>query len=145
VIAYLVALRLKEKQGIFEIAVRYAFSGFAALSPVMVAALFWKRSTKWGALAATLFVAAFLVWTALMQSGHKAGDVLWQIGAGKDALKVFFLNPTGDVAFCNGYMTVVPMVLGSILCVLLFSLATRPPARATIDKYFATTAFPPAT
>jgi hypothetical protein len=92
-----------------------------------------------------LFVAAFLVWTALMQSGHKAGDVLWQIGAGKDALKVFFLNPTGDVAFCNGYMTVVPMVLGSILCVLLFSLATRPPARATIDKYFATTAFPTAT
>ncbi len=56
VIAYLVALALKEKQGIFEIAVRYAFSGFAAMSPVMVAALFWKRSTKWGALAATLFV-----------------------------------------------------------------------------------------
>jgi hypothetical protein len=42
-------------------------------------------------------------------------------------------------------MTVVPMVLGSILCVLFFSLATRPPARATIDKYFATTAFPTAT
>src|SRR5580658_1024659 len=56
IIAYLVALKLKEKQGIFEIAIRYAFSGFAAMSPVMVAALFWKRSTKWGALAATLFV-----------------------------------------------------------------------------------------
>jgi SSS family solute:Na+ symporter len=142
VIAYFVALQLKEKQGIFEIAVRYAFSGFAAMSPVMVAALFWKRSTKWGALAATLFVAGFLVWTALMQSTHKAGDVLWQIGAGQDALKVFFLNPTGDVAFCNGYMTVVPMVAGSILCVLLFSLATPPPSRATIDKYFDLTPVP---
>ncbi|MEI7940773.1 MAG: sodium:solute symporter family protein, partial [Verrucomicrobiota bacterium] len=48
--AYGIALELKAKQGIFEIAIRYAFSGFAALAPVMIAALFWKRSTKWGAL-----------------------------------------------------------------------------------------------
>ncbi len=61
VIAYLVALYLKEKQGIFEIAIRFAFSGFAAMAPVMIAALFWKRSTKWGALASTLFVAATLI------------------------------------------------------------------------------------
>src|SRR5271154_4309661 len=67
VIAYLVALALKEKQGIFEIATRYAFSGFAAMAPVMVAALFWKRSTKWGALAATLFVAASLIATGFLQ------------------------------------------------------------------------------
>src|SRR6185312_5709253 len=31
VIAYLVALYLKQKQGIFEIAVRFALSGFAAM------------------------------------------------------------------------------------------------------------------
>jgi Na+/proline symporter len=136
VIAYLVALELKNKQGIFEIAVRYAFSGFAAMSPVMVAALFWRRSTKWGALAATLFVAAFLLWTAFMQTSHKAGDVLWQLGEGKEAIKVFFLNPRGDVSFWNGFMTVVPMVLGSALCVILFSLATPPPNQATIAKYF---------
>jgi solute:Na+ symporter, SSS family len=67
VIAYLIALALKEKQGIFEIAIRYAFSGFAAMAPVMVAALFWKRSTKWGALAATLFVALSLAGNAALQ------------------------------------------------------------------------------
>ncbi len=67
VIAYSVALYLKEKQGIFEIAVRFAFSGFAAMAPVMIAALFWKRSTKWGALASTLFVAATLIGFALLQ------------------------------------------------------------------------------
>jgi solute:Na+ symporter, SSS family len=136
-IAYFVALALKEKQGIFEIAIRYAFSGFAAMSPVMVAALFWKRSTKWGALAATVYVAASLVWTAVMQSTHKAGDILWQMGANK----VFFLNPTGDVSFWNGYMTVVPMVFGSALCVILFSLLSRPPSQGTIDRYFETTAY----
>src|SRR5207237_6502759 len=82
IIAYVVALELKEKQGIFEIAVRYAFSGFAAMAPVMVAALFWKRSTKWGALTATLYVAGFLIWSGVMQNSHKPGDVLWQIGQG---------------------------------------------------------------
>ena len=67
VIAYLMALYLKSKQGIFEIAIRFAFSGFAAMAPVMIAALFWKRSTKWGALASTLFVAATLIGFAMLQ------------------------------------------------------------------------------
>ena len=134
--AYLIALKLKEKQGIFEIAVRYAFSGFAAMAPVMVAALFWKRSTKWGALAATLFTAGCLVYFAVLQNVHKSGDVIWQIGQGKEAIKVLFLNPRGDVSFWNGFMTVVPMVLGSALCMIVGSLVTRPPGAATIDKYF---------
>jgi hypothetical protein len=55
-VSYLIALALKEKANIFELAIRFAFSGFAALAPVMLAALFWKRSTKWGALAATVWV-----------------------------------------------------------------------------------------
>ena len=134
--AYAIALELKDKQGIFEIAVRYAFSGFAALAPVMIAALFWKRSTKWGALAATLFTAGCLIAFAVMQNLGHPGDVIWQLGSGKDAIKVLFLNPRGDVSFWNGFMTVVPMVFGSALCMVLFSLVTRPPSQATIDKYF---------
>ena len=55
-IAYVVALITPAS--IFEMAVRFAFSGFAAMAPVMIAALFWKRSTKYGALASTLWVAA---------------------------------------------------------------------------------------
>src|ERR1051326_7467730 len=134
--AYFVALQLKDKQGIFEIAVRYAFSGFAAMAPVMIAALFWKRSTKWGALAATLFTAACLLYFAVLQNTHKAGDIIWQIGQGKEAIKVLFLNPRGDVGFWNGFMTVVPMVFGSALLMLLVSIVTRPPSQKTIDKYF---------
>src|SRR5271157_773992 len=134
--AYVIALELKDKQGIFEIAVRYAFSGFAALAPVMVAALFWKRSTKWGALAGTLFTAGCLVVFAVLQNTGHPGDVFWQIGSGKDAIKVLFLNPRGDVSFWNGFMTVVPMVFGSALCVVAFSLLSRPPSQATVDKYF---------
>src|SRR4028119_835821 len=63
-VAYLIALALKDKAGIFELAIRFAFSGFAALAPIMLAALFWKRSTKWGALAASLWVAGCVLGTA---------------------------------------------------------------------------------
>src|SRR5258708_7246287 len=65
ILAYLIALRTPES--IFELAVRFAFAGFAAMAPVMVAALFWKRSTKYGALASTLWVAAWLLLTWYLQ------------------------------------------------------------------------------
>ena len=55
VVAYLIALRAPE--GIFALAIQYAFTGFASLAPLLVAALFWKGSNKWGALASTLWVA----------------------------------------------------------------------------------------
>jgi len=132
--AYLIALA--KPTSIFELAVRFAFSGFAAMAPVMVAALFWKRSTEWGALASTLFVASSLLYFALLQNAHKPGDVIWQIGQGKDAIKVLFLNPRGDVGVWNGFMTVVPMVFGSALFMIIGSLLTRPPSQATVEKYF---------
>jgi len=134
--AYVIALELKEKQGIFEIAVRYAFSWFASMAPVMIAALFWKRSTKWGALAATLFTAGCLVLFAVLQNTHKPGDILWQLGQGKEAIKVLFLTPRGDVSFWNGFMTVVPMVFGSALAMFFCSLVSKPPSQAIIEKYF---------
>src|SRR5262249_41087880 len=133
-IAYMIALTTPES--IFELAVRYAFSGFAAMAPVMIAALFWKRSTKWGALAATLFTAACLIYFAVIQNTHKAGDTIWQIGQGKEAIKVLFLNPRGDVSFWNGFMTVVPIVFGFVFLMLFVSLISRPPTQKTIDKYF---------
>jgi SSS family solute:Na+ symporter len=165
VIAYFVALELKAKQGIFEIAIRYAFSGFAAMAPVMVAALFWKRSTKWGALAATLFVAATLIGFASLQGtpvkpapqattqttapakptppAKPKEDIIWKIGDGADAIKILSRNAvTGDVRFMNNYMTVVPMVAGSALFMVLFSLLTRPPSQQTIDRYFGRTTTP---
>jgi solute:Na+ symporter, SSS family len=57
IVSYIIAMALKDKANIFELAIRFAFSGFASLAPIMLAALFWKRSTKWGALAAASWVA----------------------------------------------------------------------------------------
>ena len=138
-IAYFVALALKEKQGIFEIAIRYAFSGFAAMSPVMVAALFWKRSTKWGALAATPLCGR--ISSPLDRALTAAPGTNRAIFSGNAGdIKVFFINPRGDVSFWNGFMTVLPD--GPRLrrsASFLFSLFSPPPSDATIAKYFTTT------
>jgi SSS family solute:Na+ symporter len=135
VLAYLVALATP--QSIFELAVRFAFSGFAAMSPVMIAALFWKRSTKWGALAATLWVAAMLLLTGYLQRisdsiapkpGQALAVVLPALG------NLFQRNPANLLVW--GYLPVVPMVLGSALWMFVISMVTRPPSAATIEKYF---------
>jgi SSS family solute:Na+ symporter len=134
-IAYLVALG---RPPIFELAVSYAFSGFASLAPVMLAALFWKRSTKWGALAASVFVALCIVAIGVLEHSYAlpkgtppAIVSIWSVG-GANALS---LSAAGKL-FVFGYMPVVPMVIGSALCMLVFSLLTAPPSEQTVDKYF---------
>ena len=82
-VAYLIALRIP--QSIFDVATQYAFAGYAALVPLLVAALFWKNSTRWGALASTLWTAAAVAAVAVMpdaDSGAAAGTdiVVWSLG-----------------------------------------------------------------
>ena len=43
-----------------------------------------------------------------------------------------------------GFLPVVPMVLGSAILVIVFSLLTRPPSKETIEKYFPSSAAPAA-
>ncbi|MBI3269026.1 MAG: sodium:solute symporter family protein [Planctomycetes bacterium] len=140
VFAYCAALALKDKAGIFELAIRFAFSGYASLAPVMVAALFWKRSTKWGALAATLWVAAAVAGTWYLyesstgiapKAGEPARDLFASLGS--------LLQRTPGNVTVLGYLPVVPMVLISVLLVVGVSLLTRPPSQATIDRYFPAT------
>ena len=109
-LAYLIGLRLEDKAGIFELAIRFAFSGFAALAPVMLAALFWKRSTKWGALAATLWVGFAMAGTwwlheATFALAPKPGQALVQIFPALGDL--LLRSPSNVLVF--GYLPVLPM------------------------------------
>ena len=65
VVAYAIALRMP--QSIFDVATQYAFAGYSALSPLLVAAMFWRGSTKWGALASTIWVALAVFAVAVVQ------------------------------------------------------------------------------
>jgi solute:Na+ symporter, SSS family len=103
--AYAIALRVP--QGIFDLAVQYGFSGYAALSPLLVAALFWRRSTKWGALAVALWVMTAVIYTARVP-----GALAW-----------------------FGLMPVVPMTVISVLLMLLVSLVTPSPSKSTLQRY----------
>jgi len=123
-VAYLIALG---RPPIFDLAVTYAFSGFAALSPMMIAALFWKRSTKWALLANTLWVAAWVAFMVYAGQHYHPGDRIWG--------EALYIGPTGNLSFF-GFTAVVPMTLGAALLVVLVSLITAPPGRTTIDRYF---------
>ena len=132
-VAYAVALRAPET--IFELAIQYAFSGYAALSPLLVAALFWKGSTKWGALAVTVWTALTVIAVAVFQAIVPApapgpATVIWSLGG----TEVLTRTPGGTAVF--GFMPVVPMVIVSALLMWLVSLATQKPTRTTLAKYF---------
>jgi SSS family solute:Na+ symporter len=135
-IAYAIALRAPES--IFELAIQYAFSGFAALAPLLVAALFWRRSTKWGALASTVWTALAVIAVAVFQHHIPApapgGSVVAATLGGWEALT---RTPGGTAVF--GFMPVVPMVVVSTLLMILVSLATKQPHDATLRRYFSRT------
>jgi SSS family solute:Na+ symporter len=132
-LAYFVALRAPET--IFELAIQYAFSGFAALSPLLVGALFWKGSTKWGALAVTVWTALAVVAVAVFQAVVPAPapgppTLIYSL-AGLDVLT---RTPGGTAVF--GFMPVVPMVIVSALLMIVVSLITSKPKQTTIARYF---------
>jgi len=133
IFAYAVALRAPET--IFELAIQYAFSGYAALSPLLVAALFWKGSTKWGALAVTIWTVLTVVAIAVLQAVVPApapgpATIVWAPGG----VEVLSRTPGGTAVF--GFMPVVPMVIGSVLLMIIVSMATQKPNVSTLVKYF---------
>ncbi len=119
---------------IFDLAVQYAFSGYSALSPLLFAALFWKGSTKYGALAATLWVALSVMSVAVYQTYVPApvGPPVtsWAIGD----WPVLQRTANGTAVF--GLMPVVPMTLVSALLMAVVSMVTPKPGAATLRAYF---------
>jgi SSS family solute:Na+ symporter len=132
-VAYLIALRAPAS--ICELAVQYAFSGYSSLFPLLVAALFWKGSTKWGALASTLWTVVAVVAVAVFQYSVPAPQsgpptTVWTL-FGAPALS---RTPGGTAVF--GLMPVVPMVLISMLLMVTVSTLTRTPGKQTLQRYF---------
>ncbi len=133
VVAYLIALRAP--QSIFELAVQYGFSGYAALSPLVAAAIFWRGSTKWGALAATVWTAAGVIAVAVFQWAVPAPApgpplVVWSVRG----VEVLARTAGGTSVF--GLMPVVPMTLVSAALLVLVSWLTPKPSAATVERYF---------
>ncbi len=105
------------------------------MSPLLIAALFWRRSTRWGALAVAVWTAAAVMAIAIFQSRVPAPPigksvVAWAMGG----MDVITRTPGGTTVF--GFMPVVPMVLVSALLMIVVSLLTPRPSDATLSRYF---------
>lgn len=110
VLTYIVALLLYERS-VFDLAI-WCFSGFAALTPLIIAALYWKRATKVGAYSCV--IAVFISWLTFFAMSGFGGEyfvfggivpaaIMWFIGAGA-------------------------MIIGS--------LVSQPPSEKTLTKFF---------
>lgn len=131
-VAYTIALQ--SPPSIFGLAVQYAFSGYAALFPLLVAALFWRGSTHWGALASTLWAATSVVSVALFQAiipaPMGAQTVTWSVLG----LEVIARTGSGTTVF--GLLPVVPITLISAILMFVVSQLSTKPSPATLQRYF---------
>ena len=102
---------LAKNANVFDLAI-WCFSGFSALFPVIFAALYWKRTTKQGAIAS--IIAALLTWIYYFHESGYGGE--YMVGPG--------IVPA---AICFGV---------SALVLIVVSLFTEPPSEKTLDKFF---------
>jgi SSS family solute:Na+ symporter len=110
VLTYILSLVLFE-QNVFDLAV-WSFSGFAALTPLVLAALYWRRATKVGAYASVLATAAtWFYFFALSGFG-------------------------GEFTVFGGVMPVAICWLAGAAGMIFGSLATRPPAPEVVERFF---------
>jgi solute:Na+ symporter, SSS family len=112
VLATTFAIALVTDRSIFKMGV-WAFSGFAALTPVVVAALYWRRSTAAGAIASVA-----------------TATVLW----------IYFLrrawSDPGYSPFGWGLQPVVILLAASTAAMVVVSLLSRPPEAARLARFF---------
>ncbi len=110
-ITYILSLILN--RSIFKLGV-WSFTGFASLLPVVLAALFWRRSTKQGAVASVLSV--IVLWSYFFIQG-------WET--------------PGYTVGGSGIMPVAVILAVSTAAMIIVSLLTKPPEEALIRKFFA--------
>ena len=135
IVAYAIAMRMP--QSIFDIATQYAFAGYSALSPLLVAAIFWKGSTKWGALASTVWTAAAVAAVAVIQQSIPppppgSAVTVWS------AFGADIITRAAQGALVLGFLPVVPMTIVSALLMWVVSRATASalPSDTTLKRYF---------
>lgn len=105
-------LSLIVRQSIFKLAV-WSFSGFAALLPIAIAAIYWRKSTASGVIASIISVAILWIYYFSMA---------WD-------------NPGYSVGG-SGLMPVAVMFAVSAIVLIAVSLLTKAPEKQALNKFF---------
>jgi len=109
-LTYLLAMALKNAN-VFDLAI-WCFSGFAALFPLVFAALYWKRATKAGAIACVL--SALFSWLYFFHKSGYGGE--------------YFIGP--------GIVPAAVCFLVSCTAMIGVSLLSRAPSSSTLERFF---------
>jgi SSS family solute:Na+ symporter len=125
IVAITYALSLGNVRSVFAMGV-WCFSGFSALFPIIVAALYWRGLTAAGAISGIL--AAIISWCVLFYHGM-------QVPVAEGGLSKFVLHlPLGGTKY--EVMPVVVMLLSSLITMVVVSLVTPKPRPETLAKFF---------
>ena len=123
VITYILSIILYKKS-VFDLAV-WSFSGFASLTPLVFAALYWKRCSKLGAIAS--IIAAISVWFYYFKKSGYGGEY---------TVKVQWVVDKFGEGFGEGIMPVALSFGAGAIAMVVISMVTPKPSKETIDKFF---------
>lgn len=112
IVAATYLLSLRNYVGVFDLAT-WCFSGFASLTPLILAAIYWKRLTKAGAYASILVAAG--LWIYFFQQSDFGADA-------------------GYAVF--GMLPVATIFTGAAATLIIVSLVTKPPSDETLARFF---------
>ena len=128
VVAITYLLSLGNPTSVFALGV-WCFSGFSALFPLVVAALYWRGLSAAGAIGGVL--AAILSWTVLFYFAMQTPG----------GLRGFMLEvPIGDQTY--ELMPVVAMIAASTVTMIAVSLVTPKPSEERLAKFFPNSSLP---
>jgi SSS family solute:Na+ symporter len=138
-LAVFLVIRFVNARTIFSTGV-WCFSAFSSLFPLLLAAIFWRRSTKVGAYLSTLSV-FFLVSFFYCLGDYGANDefsITWSslMDLGTQVRNLFNGIPNKAIAPTDGIMPVMVILPLSALILVVGSLLSKPPGHATIERFF---------
>jgi len=111
-IALTFLISLVAPRSIFKLGI-WSFTGYASLLPLALAAIYWKRATRGGAIASVLTVA--VLWIVFFVRG-------WSV--------------PGYTVGGTGIMPVAVILVSGAVALVLVSLAGRPPDRDVLARFF---------
>jgi SSS family solute:Na+ symporter len=131
-----VAAQYADQRTIFGTGI-WCFTAFSSLFPVLLAALFWKRSTKLGIAASTLAVAILVpLFYCLANYGQEEKYTITSLAQVMEDLRTLFTTGANHAVNATGVLPVAVILPIAALGLALFSLVSRPPGNSTLERFF---------
>jgi SSS family solute:Na+ symporter len=131
-----VAAQYADQRTIFGTGI-WCFTAFSSLFPVLLAALFWKRSTWLGIAASTLSVAILVpLFYCLANYGQEEKYTIVGIAQVMEDVSTLFTTGANHAVNATGVLPVAVILPIAAVTLALVSLVSRPPSDSTLNRFF---------